>query len=466
MDRSFVWITTDDVTSRPAVLAINGSFPDYYRGIIGTMAHLDVAEISVGNGRSASDFTISSLKVADGLRIIYTALQNLDTSIWESSPGVTCNSSNIWADGEIVYSEMIRVFHDGVDGTSTHHDESPRYDIMNFKSDHFEKIGMWEYNSTDIIVDQKLQNVVWADRNDIVYIGGGRLPPSGFGSSLTGYHLRIGIVPEPPIAFLSDNCINNTSSPKCWYGWNPDIFEQLANDLNFTYEYVIPADMKYGGYNKESKRWNGMVGDLLARKTDLTVALSINMERAKWIDFSASFFEDQASFVVNEKPSTSSSNMFFFLEPFHISVWLSIIGLILVVALLTTLFGKFSPFGSFGKKHHAIKNCLCSECSIKKEEAAAQKDNFSDVNTQQCLVEKVADDIEDSNDMSFYNSAWLVGTGEQSSSIFRHAHARHNYSGMQTKIFGFALSLNLNLIFQSYILSLHLNFLNICAYIY
>ena len=40
------------------------------------------------------------------------------------------------------------------------------------------------------------------------------------------------------------------SSPRCWYGWHPDIVERLARDLNFTYEYVIPSDMTYGGFNE------------------------------------------------------------------------------------------------------------------------------------------------------------------------------------------------------------------------
>jgi hypothetical protein len=84
---------------------------------------------------------------------------------------------------------------------------------------------MWEYNSSDPIVDQILQKFVWVDRDDVVYIGGDRRPPSGFGCSLSGYHLRIGIVPEPPIAFLMDSCINDTNAPQCWYGLNPDIFE-------------------------------------------------------------------------------------------------------------------------------------------------------------------------------------------------------------------------------------------------
>ena len=447
MENSYVWITTDDITSRSKLLSVDGLFPDYYRGIIGTMPHIDVMEddhmkpYNEDDIASESDFLISSVKVSDGLKIIHTSLENLEKTSWNSSPEVNCENTQPWIGGKKLYAEIIRTFQEGLANTNTHHDESPRYDILNFRSDHIRPIGLWEYNSSETLVDQSHRKVDWTERKDIVYLGGGRFPPSGFGRSLTGYHLKIGIVPEPPIAFLADNCVNDTSSPKCWYGWNPDLFEQLATDLNFTYEYVMPDDRKYGGFNRESKRWNGMIGDLIEHKTDISVAMSINIERAKWIEFSASFYEDQAAFVVNEESAKSSSNMFFFLEPFHFSVWLSIIGLILIVALLTTIFGKFSPFGRFGKKYEAAQNCCCSVCAAKKKD---ENNSTSDpTRTEECLVVKSSED-EARNDMSFYNSTWLVGTGLFQGKIPREIAFLHD-SLVYSVVYQ---SQNLNLIFR------------------
>jgi len=172
-----------------------------------------------------------------------------------------------------------------------------RYDIMNFKQSSFTKVGSWD-----------LDNALELETSQITYLGGGDAAPSGVGNTLTGFHLRIGIVPEPPIAYLDErSCVNDTSLPSCWYGWNPDIIAKLASDLNFTYEYIPSPDGKWGGFNEETGMWNGMVKSLLDHEIDLSIALSINRARSAVIDYTDSFFEDQVSLSI--APPQSYYNM-------------------------------------------------------------------------------------------------------------------------------------------------------------
>ena len=49
-------------------------------------------------------------------------------------------------------------------------------------------------------------------------------------------------------------------------------------DLQFTYEYRIPADLKYGGFNSTSLTWNGMIHDLLEGEMDAVLGLSVNTQ--------------------------------------------------------------------------------------------------------------------------------------------------------------------------------------------
>ena len=153
-----------------------------------------------------------------------------------------------------------------------------------------------------------------------------------------------------------------------------------------------------------------MIGDILDKKTDLTTVMSINSERSRYIGYTASIFEDQASLILYTKSPTSSTNLFFFLEPFEISVWLSIIGLILVIAFLTTFFSKFSPFGSYGRKIHAMQVCPCSECVFRRKVKEERRCRFVDTRSYNCLVQKVEED-DDLNELSYFNSTWLIGTG-------------------------------------------------------
>ena len=270
---------------------------------------------------------------------------------------------------------------------------------MNFKIDAFHKIGTWS-NTTKLNLEDGIE-----------YLGGGKAAPTGFGNTLTGFHLRIGIVPEPPIAYLdAATCVNDTSQPECWYGWNPDIISRLADSLNFTYEYVQPDDRKYGGYNAETETWNGMMKDILDHKTDLTIALSINTERSKYIDFTLSFFEDQASFIVFSKSAKSSGNIFFFLLPFKMGVWASIFGIIIIISFLVCLLSKLSPYGKYGRKIHAQQVCTCSECRARKGMKEENGCSFRETKEYACRVDKVEEE-DTLSDMSFYNSVWVVSTG-------------------------------------------------------
>jgi len=416
MDDSFVWITTDAITSRPETIAYDDlSYPSFYQGLIGTLPHYgkgskqynNLANGYIMSGGRSSDLQMSSVKVSMGLEIVHFSLKELDEGKWDNSPSVSCETPSYWVGGEEIFSKMDEIFKNGA------YDNSgvviPTYDILNFQEKGFEKIGKWE-NSSGLVNLGKDETISrWVDRKDVLFSGGKYSPPSGIGNTLTGYHLRIGIVTDPPIAYFDEKCDNN-SSPDCWYGWNPDIFKKLHEDLNFTYEYVQPADNKFGGLNKETNQWNGMIRDIVDRKTDLTITISINTERSKYIDYTASIFEDQAAFILHSKVSKSSSNMFFFMEPFDSLVWMSIIGLILVIALLTTFFSKFSPFGKYGRTIHAMQSCACSKCVVRRELKVAKKCRFVDTKKYSCLVEKVDED-EGMNELSYYNSTWLIGTG-------------------------------------------------------
>jgi len=284
--------------------------------------------------------------VADAVGVIHKTLEQLEGTSWDSAPTLNCDNPTTWPGGQPMFTKLTEASFDGVSGHVDFNQDgvamSTSYDVMNFKSNTFQKVGSWA-NSTGLGLT-----------SDIVFEGGATTSPSGYGSSLTGFHLRIGMVQEPPIAYLDQSCID-TKLASCWTGWNPDIIARLASDLNFTYDFIQPDDLRYGGYNAETGTWNGMMGDILNKKTDFTMALSINTERSTFIDFTQSFFEDQASFIVRAPTSKSSANEFFFLLPFDISVWLAVIGLVVIISFFMTFLSKLSPYGKYGAKMHAIQ---------------------------------------------------------------------------------------------------------------
>lgn len=49
----------------------------------------------------------------------------------------------------------------------------------------------------------------------------------------------------------------------CLEGYAYDLIDAISNILGFKYEFRLVAGNKYGSYNKETKRWDGLVKELL-----------------------------------------------------------------------------------------------------------------------------------------------------------------------------------------------------------
>ena len=422
MGEDYVWITTDGITARPDFLTYNsGSYLSYYQGIFGTAPfygkgnsnYNEMQDAYVVSGGNSADLTMSSVKISFGLNVLQTSLSQLGTCIDRSTLSkIHCSKKNSWADGRTLYNSiqenLLAMEMRDVAGVKRY----PAYDIMNFKPNGFERAGFWTYETG--IIDSFGQDVSWINRQDLVYSGGKVKAPLGIGSTLRGYHLRIGVLHWPPIALFTDSpyCKKHTTLPSCWEGWNPEIIARLALDLNFTYEYVQPADGLYSRLDKEKQTWGGIFGGLIDRDMDLSIALAITPERSQYIDFTYPFFEDSLVMAMypNLESTEPSSNMFFFLEPFELSVWGTIVILVIVIAVLTNFFSKFSPFGSYGEKIHAMQTCPCRKCAKRRQYKKLARCRFVDTKKYDCMVEKV-EEFDDFNDLSFYNSTWLIGTG-------------------------------------------------------
>lgn len=142
---------------------------------------------------------------------------------------------------------------------------------------------------------------------------------------------------------------NETTNYCCW-GYCIDMIQEISEMVNFTYDLHISNDLSFGSFEKrpgfKQKEWNGMIGEIVRREADLIVApLTINPERANYIDFSKPFKYQGLTILV--KKTAKSSNLASFLQPFQDTLWI-LVGLsVHVVALVLYLLDRFSPFGRF-----------------------------------------------------------------------------------------------------------------------
>ena len=124
-------------------------------------------------------------------------------------------------------------------------------------------------------------------------------------------------------------------------GIGPDILAVLGGKLNFSTRAVSPADGLWGSIKADNVTWNGIAGDLVYKRADIsTASLVRTYERSNAIDFSMAFVEFTATLI---QPTTVSSeiNPWSYLTIFPLLAWIIILGMVLIVALLVMVIVKY-----------------------------------------------------------------------------------------------------------------------------
>ncbi|CBY13592.1 unnamed protein product [Oikopleura dioica] len=137
-----------------------------------------------------------------------------------------------------------------------------------------------------------------------------------------------------------------------WSGFSIDLLKILAKKINFQYE--IFEGTAYGSLQKGengSMVWSGMIGDIVSGRADFAVsAMTVTPQREKVVDFTKRYMDYAVGIVMKKKPAVS--NLFSFLNPFHKTVWYSIIAGLIVVSLLLYVLNRISPKRIRGPHYH------------------------------------------------------------------------------------------------------------------
>ena len=102
------------------------------------------------------------------------------------------------------------------------------------------------------------------------------------------------------------NVTETRSTKMCCFGFSIDLLKILERELRFVPEIYIIADGKYGNFDEKEGKWSGIVHELVSRKGDLALDLSLSRERAQYIDFSFPYLPLALNVLV-EKEGRSKS---------------------------------------------------------------------------------------------------------------------------------------------------------------
>ena len=123
-----------------------------------------------------------------------------------------------------------------------------------------------------------------------------------------------------------------------WTGLVPQVFESLADKLNFTFDLYLSRDGNWGSRNSKTGQWNGLIKDLIDDVADIAAApLTVMKSRSYFVDFLLPVQSDSNTFIMR-KDSSFSWDIFF--KPFHSSTWIFIVLFIFLISVTQALLVK------------------------------------------------------------------------------------------------------------------------------
>ncbi|KAK7863971.1 hypothetical protein R5R35_000081 [Gryllus longicercus] len=135
-------------------------------------------------------------------------------------------------------------------------------------------------------------------------------------------------------------------------GYSLDLIAAIARILNMTFEFRLVPDSQYGAFNPKTQKWTGLLGELLERRADLAICdLTITYVREEAVDFTMPFMNLGIS-ILYKKAEKAETNLFSFLEPFSIDVWIYMATAYLGVSLLLFVLARVSP-----EEWHVKRTC-------------------------------------------------------------------------------------------------------------
>ncbi|XP_076330231.1 glutamate receptor 2-like [Tachypleus tridentatus] len=354
MKKGWAWLVTDGVTftGGKALFGHDGRVPDYMTGVIGTQPPLRRItglkemkhKLEIKLDRMVDDMELhaaacvydSVLAVAHGL---HSLLAYHNFSAPSFLPG-TCSkaSLNQWEDGKKLYRSILEIRNvEGLQGPLEFNNYSfyshIGYTLVNLEVGGFTEFGRWTLENgeeaLEVTSDPTFSGRSFEIPNDSVY-------------DLTNKTLRVVVIQEPP--FVKKNPNYDPQDPKSqkYVGYCMDLLIKLQEMLNF--RFSVFEITQYGRKHPVTKRWNGLVKELIDDRADVAVApFTISHEREKVISFTKPFFDLGLTILLPRKNFHISNPLFAFLSPFDALLWMAILFSMILASVATCLCQNFTP---------------------------------------------------------------------------------------------------------------------------
>ncbi|XP_046464667.1 glutamate receptor ionotropic, kainate 2-like [Daphnia pulex] len=288
-------------------------------------------ELSAGKSLNVTEktLTLEAALVYDGVQLLAKALHDMGRSQEVTPKSFSCDGIDTWAQGNNLINFMKTTEIEGLSGTIKFDSEGSRSNfhlsIVELQPDGLTEVGTW--NSIEGPDFFRLRS----DGQSLIQ------------ESLFNKTLVVTTILSNPYFMMKESDQILVGNDR-FEGFVFDIIDEISQMLGFNYIFKLVDDSNWGSLNKITGEWNGMIRELLDGKADLAIAdLSINYDRESAVDFTMPFLNTGIS-ILYKKPQKKPPNLFSFLSPLSVEVWIYMCTAYLAVSLSIYAMSRITPY--------------------------------------------------------------------------------------------------------------------------
>ncbi|XP_066262969.1 glutamate receptor ionotropic, kainate 2 [Euwallacea similis] len=265
----------------------------------------------------------------DAVHLFAKALHDLDTSQQIDIKPLSCDAVDFWPHGYSLINYMKVVEMRGLTGVIKFDHQGFRsdfmLDIVELTRDGLKKIGTW--NASEGVNFTRTYGEAYTQIVEIIQ----------------NKTFVVTTILSSPYVMRKEASEKLTGNAQ-FEGYAVDLIHEISRTLGFNYTIKLAPDGRYGSLNRQTNEWDGMIRELLDQKADLAIAdLTITYDREQAVDFTMPFMNLGIS-ILYRKPIKQPPNLFSFLSPLSLDVWIYMATAYLGVSVLLFILARFTPY--------------------------------------------------------------------------------------------------------------------------